>query len=235
MGDFVGKIHFIGGEKGGVGKSLVSRLLAQHLIDRGVPFTAFDSDRSHASLMRYYADYASLVEVDQVDSLDRMVDAACRAEDQRVLVDLAAQTAPALSKWIVDSQLLQVAKEIDLSLVWWHVMDAGRDSTELLGQFLDRFGGKMELVLALNEIRGERFDLLEETGMLKRAEEAGAKIVRIRKLSDDSMRRIDAQGASFWAAVNPTESNAAALGLLERRRVRSWMERAGEEFDRIGV
>lgn len=231
----MGKIHFIGGEKGGVGKSLVARLLAQHLIDRGIPFTAFDSDRSHASLLRYYADYASLVEVDQVESLDRMVDAACRCEEQRVLVDLAAQTAPALSKWIIESQLLQVASEIDLKLVWWHVMDAGRDSTELLGQYLDRFGSQMELVLALNEIRGERFELLEESGVLKRAEEAGAKIVRIHKLSDDSMRRIDAQGASFWAAMNPIESNLASLGLLERRRVRSWMERAGAEFDRLGV
>ena len=32
-------IHLIGGEKGGVGKSLVSRLLAQHFIDRGIAFT----------------------------------------------------------------------------------------------------------------------------------------------------------------------------------------------------
>lgn len=231
----MGKIHFIGGEKGGVGKSLVSRLLAQHLIDRGLPFTAFDSDRSHASLMRYYSDYASLVEVDQVESLDRMVDAACKSPEQRVLVDLAAQTAPALSKWIVDSQLLAVASEIDLSLVWWHVMDAGRDSTELLRQFLDRFEGKMSLVLALNEVRGERFDLLEESGLLQRAVDSGAKVVRIHKLNDDSMRRIDAQGASFWAAMNPIDSAPAALGLLERRRVKSWLERVSIEFDRIEV
>lgn len=229
------RIHFIGGEKGGVGKSLVSRLLAQHLIDRGIPFTAFDTDRSHASLLRYYADFATLVEVDQVESLDRIVEAAARDEHQRVLVDLAAQTAPALSRWIEESQLLDVAAEIGLSMVWWHVMDAGRDSVELLRQFLDRFGGRMELVLAFNEIRGEKFDLLEESGLGKRAEDAGAKIVRIHKLSDDTMRRIDAQGASFWAALNPADTAHAALGLLERRRVRSWLENASQEFDRIGV
>jgi len=228
-------IHFIGGEKGGVGKSLVSRLLAQHFIDRNIPFTAFDSDKSHASLMRYYADYSALVEVDQVESLDRLVEAACRAPDQRVLVDLAAQTTPALARWIDDSQLLEVASEIDLSLVWWHVMDAGRDSVDLLRQFLDRFGSRMKLVLVLNEVRGDRFDLLEESGLLARALESGAKVLRIRKLHDESMRRIDARGASFWAAVNPTENLPAALGLLERRRVRSWLERASVEFDELGV
>ena len=40
-------IHFIGGEKGGVGKSLVARVLAQCLIDRNLPFLGFDTGRSH--------------------------------------------------------------------------------------------------------------------------------------------------------------------------------------------
>ena len=231
----MGRIHFVGGEKGGVGKSLVARLLAQHMIDRNLPFTAFDTDRSHASLLRYYADFASLIEVDEADGLDRIVEAASGSEDQRVLVDLAAQTTPALTRWIEDSELLDLAPEIGLTMVWWHVMDAGRDSVELLRQLLDRFGGRLELVLVLNEIRGERFGLLEESGLRERAEAAGATILPLRKLSDDSMRRIDAQGASFWAAMNPADPAHAALGLLERRRVRSWLDRVAKEFERAGV
>jgi hypothetical protein len=231
----VGRIHFIGGEKGGVGKSLVARLLAQHMIDRGLPFAAFDTDRSHASLLRYYSDFATLIEVDEVEGLDRLVEEASAGADQRVLVDLAAQTTPALSRWIEDSGLFELADEIDVSMVWWHVMDAGRDSVDLLGQLLDRFEGRMELVLVLNEIRGERFQLLEDSGLRGRAEEAGAKIVPLRKLNDDSMRRIDAQGASFWAAMNPADPAHAALGMLEHRRVRSWLERVSKEFDRVGV
>ena len=48
-------IHFVGGEKGGVGKSVVARLLAQLFIDRGLAFAALDGDRSNAALLRYYA------------------------------------------------------------------------------------------------------------------------------------------------------------------------------------
>ena len=33
-------VHFVGGEKGGVGKSVVARLLAQLFIDRALPFVA---------------------------------------------------------------------------------------------------------------------------------------------------------------------------------------------------
>lgn len=231
----MGRIHFIGGEKGGVGKSLVSRLLAQRMIDLHLSFTAFDTDKSHASLLRYYADFASLVEIDQVESLDRIVEAAAQSNEQRVLVDLAAQTSPALARWIDDSQLGEVAGEIGLTMVWWHVMDSGRDSTELLRQVLDRGARGMELVVCLNEMRGDKFELFEESGLRKRAEEVGAKIVRIRKLSDDTMRRIDAQGASFWAALNPADPAVATLGLLERRRVRSWMEQNAEQLDSAGI
>ena len=67
------QIHFIGGEKGGVGKSLVSRILAQYFIDRGLPFLGFDTDRSHGALLRFYGGYASPVVIDRHDSLDRIV------------------------------------------------------------------------------------------------------------------------------------------------------------------
>ena len=50
-------INFIGGEKGGVGKSLTARALAQFFIDKDVPFTGFDTDRSHNSFNRFMESY----------------------------------------------------------------------------------------------------------------------------------------------------------------------------------
>ena len=63
----ISRIHLIGGEKGGVGKSVVARLLAQHFIDHNLAFTGFDTDRSHGALMRFYKDYASPVLVDRFE------------------------------------------------------------------------------------------------------------------------------------------------------------------------
>ena len=51
----VSTIHFVGGEKGGVGKSVIARLLSQWFIDRSVPFAAIDADRSHGTLLAQYA------------------------------------------------------------------------------------------------------------------------------------------------------------------------------------
>ena len=69
-------VHLIGGEKGGVGKSLLARLVAQYLIDRSMPFIGFDSDRTHGALLRFYAGYASPILIDNYESLDTIVEAA---------------------------------------------------------------------------------------------------------------------------------------------------------------
>ena len=76
------KIHLIGGEKGGVGKSVVARVAAQYMIDKNIPFVGFDTDRSHGSLMRFYSDYASPVVVDNYESLDAIVETAVAISPQ---------------------------------------------------------------------------------------------------------------------------------------------------------
>jgi hypothetical protein len=68
--EILSRVHLIGGEKGGVGKSMVSRLMAQYFIDHQIPFVGFDTDRSHGSLLRFYADYASPALVDRYEALD---------------------------------------------------------------------------------------------------------------------------------------------------------------------
>jgi len=78
-------IHFIGGEKGGVGKSLVSRILAQYLIDNDRPFLGFDTDKSHGALMRFYSGYASPVVMDKYESLDAIVEAAAAEPERRIV------------------------------------------------------------------------------------------------------------------------------------------------------
>jgi hypothetical protein len=228
-------IHFIGGEKGGVGKSLVARVLAQYFIDTNVPFLGFDTDRSHGALLRFYGDYAAPAVLDRHDSLDPVMEAALEDPQRRILVDLAAQTQQPLAKWLDDSDVLTVAEESGLTLTWWHVMDSGRDSVDLLRQWLDQFGGRLRLVIVLNEVRGDRFEILEASGERARAEALGASVITLRHLPDTTMQKIDQQSTSFWAAVNHPDRAATGLGLLERQRVKIWLQRVYGELAKLGV
>ena len=228
-------IHFIGGEKGGVGKSLVARVLAQYFVDRNIPFTGFDTDKSHGALLRFYADFAAPAVLDRHDSLDPIIELALEDPQRRILVDLAAQTQQSLGKWLDDAEVVELAQEHGLTLTWWHVMDAGRDSVDLLRQWLDQFGGRIKLVIVLNEVRGDRFEILEASGELARAKALGASVISLRRLPDTTMQKIDQHGVSFWAAVNHPDRAASGLGLLERQRVKVWLNRAYGEMGSLAL
>ena len=225
-------IHFIGGEKGGVGKSLVARILAQYLIDHERPFLGFDTDKSHGALMRFYAGYASPVVIDRYESLDAIVEAAAEP-DRSILVDLAAQTQDALTQWMDDSGLIELSSELGLALTYWHVMDSGRDSVDLLKKLLDRFGSRLNYVLVQNHIRGDNFDMLEASGEKKRALELHARVIDIKRLHEASMVKIDLHSNSFWAATQSSDTHA--LGILERQRVKIWLKHAYSEIDTLHV
>jgi hypothetical protein len=228
-------IHLVGGEKGGVGKSLVARLLAQYMIDNSIEFLGFDSDRSHGALLRFYAGYSSPILIDKYESLDVIVEAAAEKPERRILVDLAAQTNEQLMQWMDDSQLLEVAPEIGLNIRYWHVMDSGRDSVDLLKRLLDKHGNRLHYTLVLNQLRGDDFRILENSGERQRAEGMGASIVSLKRLHEAAMIKIDASSTSFWAAVNKSDGDTSGLRLLERQRVKAWLKNAYAELAKPGI
>jgi hypothetical protein len=226
-------LNFIGGEKGGVGKSVVSRLLAQYFIDHQKPFVGFDTDRSHTSFTRFYADYSSPVLVDSFEGLDQVVavfDQANEEELPRVIVDMAAQTAAPLARWIKDSDLLGVMSEMGIAVNFWHVADAGQDSVDLLTRLLNTYGAGPNYVIVKNLGRGTDFDQLESSAAMAKALSFGARVVTLGQLHETSMRKIDRLSVSFWAAIN-SRSDLEGLGLLERQRVKNWLSKSYESFD----
>ena len=229
-------LNFIGGEKGGVGKSVAARVLAQYFIDKEQPFTGFDTDRSHTSFTRFYGDYASPVVVDSFEGLDLIAgEFEEPTEDGRtksVIVDLAAQTAAPLSRWIRDSELIALMAEMGITVNFWHLADAGKDTVDLLGRLLSTYGVGPNYIIVKNLGRGTDFSQLDESAAMQKALELGAQVITLAQLHEASMRKIDRQNASFWAACN-TKTGEDALGLLERQRVKSWLKGVYAAFDTL--
>lgn len=230
-----GQVHLIGGEKGGVGKSFVARLLAQHFIDHQIPFIGFDTDRSHGTLTRFYNGFASPIVIDRYEHLDAIIESAVDVPARRVMVDLAAQTQEPLVRWMEDSGVLDLADMQGIALHYWNVMDNGRDSVELLQKLLDRFGARLRYVIVRNQLRGDDFSLLEKSGLQDRALGLGARIVTLKKLHDTVVQKIDAANSSFWAAGNNSAPDGVSLGLMERQRLRLWLSHARAELKAAGL
>ena len=225
-------LNFIGGEKGGVGKSVTSRLLAQYFIDRGRPFMGYDTDRSHNSFTRFYEGFAAPIAVDSFEGLDTVVNGFERNPEQSVIVDMAAQTLAPLARWIEESQLFEVFAELEITVNFWHVMDDGRDSSDLLGKLVDTFGDRANYIVVQNQGRGSDFSLMQDSKSMARAQALGARVISLPRLQEASMRKIDNRSTSFWKAVNDKDG-PDALGLLERQRVKSWLATTYAAFDTL--
>ena len=229
-------LNFIGGEKGGVGKSVTARALAQYFIDKNLPFTGFDTDRSHTSFTRFYANYASPVIVDTYEGLDLIAavfeEPPVEGQKKSVIVDLAAQTAAPLSLWIRDSDVLAVMAEMGVAVNFWHIADAGKDSVDLLDRLVSTYGAGPNYLIVKNLGRGTDFSQLDDSPALKKALALGGQVVTLAQLHEASMRKIDRQNASFWGAIHTT-SGPDALGMLERQRVKNWLKGTYATFDAL--
>jgi hypothetical protein len=222
-------IHFIGGEKGGVGKSVVSRLLAQYFIDKNQLLTVVDADRSHGAMLRFYSDFSVPGDLDNFETSDQILQLALDA-DRRVIVDLPAQSDRLLRKWMEQNGIVELAAESQVPLYFWHVMDDGKDSVNLLQNLVNVYGSSVKYVLVKNMGRGKDFSEFDASEAKKNAERAGAQIITLDDLHAPTMKKIDSHSSSFWAA-----SNNSTMGMIERHRVKVWIKKVFQELEKIGV
>jgi hypothetical protein len=225
------RIHFIGGEKGGVGKSVVARVLAQWFIDKSMPFAAVDGELALGALARYYGDFTQAVDLASAESADQIMDRALGAE-RRVLVDLPAQSARALQSWMTGANVIEFAKEMGIGLSFWHVSDGGFASVGEIERALGVLGHDLQHIVVKNYGRSKDFSQFDESGAKRQLDELGGHVLELPELDAATMYRIDRHGLSFWAAIHRTEGEAA-LRPLERQRVKLWLERSHAQIDAL--
>ena len=227
-------IHFVGGEKGGVGKSVVARLLCQRFIDRAIAFAALDADGSHGALLRHYGDYAKAIDLEDPASSDAILTTALD-QDCQVVVDLPAQSDRPLTGWIDEAAVLDLARDSDVGIVFWHVMDDGKASLALLERLLARYGANGRYCVVKNHGRGYDFSLFDASPARQRVSELGGWVLDLPALAPQVMQKIDRSDASFWAAGNNPEFGGQAFSRLDQQRIKVWLRRVNEQLDSLGA
>jgi len=227
-------IHFIGGEKGGVGKSVVARLCAQYCIDRELPFVAADADGSHGALLRFYSDYTRAVDLSEFESADTIIGLATEA-DRKVIVDLPAQSDRLVAAWINEAGVLDLAADSGVGVVFWHVIDDGKDALTTLDRLLARYGDKARYCIVKNLGRGRDFSLFDRSPTRATAERLGAGVVELPELHAAAMQKIDRLDASFWSAVHGSTSvGADAFSRMDRQRIKVWLQASFDQLAKLG-
>jgi len=104
----------------------------------------------------------------------------------------------------------------------------------IYGPLLDRFGRQLRYVLVRNQVRGNDFHVLEQSGEQARAQSLSAKVVSIKKLHDGVIQKVDS-GSSTFGDAKGAEKDAGGLGLMDRQRLKMWLRDAYRELDEVGI
>ena len=220
-------IHFVGGEKGGVGKSVLSRTLSQYFLDNDMAYIGLDADQSHPTLTRYYDGYTRAINLDLFESIDTIMEIALE-QDLHVLIDLPAQSQRFLDRWIEENDVLALCSEMGIDLVYWYTVDGGPDSINLLDSFLTKYSANLNCIAVKNYGCGSDFSGIEALDHFKGDP---LKVPLLRQISlpalhEATINKIDKLGLSFWAAINVKESGTQHLSLMERQRSKVWLKKS---------
>ena len=113
--------------------------------------------------------------VDRYEALDQIVEAPSSSPAGACWSTWRRRPRIPLVRWMDESGVLDMADLSGIALHYWHVMDSGRDSVDLLARLLDRFGQRLRYVIVRNQLRGDDFGQLERSGQLERARSGWAR------------------------------------------------------------
>lgn len=132
-------MYWIGGSKGGVGKSMVTMAVLDQILDAERRTLLVECDTSNPDVCKAYDRLVTteLVDLDGADGWIHLVNTCETRKDSTIVVNTAARNNVGVRNYgrTLESSLDELGREL---VVLW-VVNRQRDSLELLREFMDRF------------------------------------------------------------------------------------------------
>lgn len=223
-------IIFVGGEKGGVGKSMTTCTIAQYFIDHAVPFVLFDTDRSNPDAYRRFKNVLP-VKLAIFSEAAKFEDSANgifnSALDFTTLVNCPAQIFESQRKWIFDNDLLAAGQETGVRFHIMHVSDAGYDSIQLLKKTLQLYQDRVSYTLVNNYGRATEFAAQNDDIELQELLTAyQVQTIALPCFIGSTLRNtIDARSLSWGEALADS-----SFGVIDKQRIRKFLRETYREL-----
>ncbi len=178
------RLYWIGGSKGGVGKSMMTIALVDYLLEGGQKVMLVDCDTSNPDVWKTYKDLlpTELINLDDGDGWIQLVNVCDKHRDGVVVVNTAARSSLAVKQHgpLLDGCL----EELGQMVVLW-VINRQRDSVELLREFMDAMS-HANVHVVRNGYFGEekKFELYNVSKIRTAVEARSGKSVTLPDLAD---------------------------------------------------
>ncbi|BAY95221.1 cobalamin biosynthesis protein CobQ [Tolypothrix sp. LEGE 11397] len=224
-------IHIVDGEKGGAGKSFLSRAFIEYCAAIGHDVVIVDADTSNQDIVNIYDNVETAYFSDD-DKLAKEADTIFDlAFENSVIVNLPAQVYSKVTNWIKDNDLTEIGKENSIKFVKWFVCTGGVDSVNFFLKSLEDLGESMLHVFVRNLGLCDDWKYIQEMPEFVAAQTKYNFIVMdFPKFPFWERNMVDRLGVTFEAAIAHPD-----LKVISKQRVKNFLKEAYAAFAGTGI
>ena len=222
-------LYLIAGGKGGVGKSILTMLLADYLtqyLKRKI--ILIESDTSNPDVGKTFVnnEYVEVISLslDDADGWIELVNYSA-ASEKDIVINSAARSIDAIQKFA--GTLIGSLEELNRTLDSLFVINRQRDSIELLKRYMDVVPGELHVVRNTFFGSPEKFELFNNSKIKAEAEKRGATI----NCPDLADRVADDLYSNRFSIAKA----AVEMPLGNRAELKRWRSLGWKMFDDIGI
>ena len=225
----------VGADKGGVGKTTVSRILLDYFARKNVLTRAFDTENPRGSLKRFYPATTEIIDLENVAHQMKMLDTLETANVPVTLVDLKAGGLSYGLDIFERIGVLEAARGGQFTLGLFHIIGSSIASLDEIGEIAKYLAG-MQYVVARNSINETNFFEWDEATYRKYFSQiAKTQEINIPKLNEMAYEQVDVAGVTFKDFIeNRTpDGQNGKFSFVLRGYVRKWCSEIDQEFARV--
>lgn len=230
-------VLIVGADKGGVGKTTITRTVLDYLASKNTLSRAFDSEFPRGTLKRFHPDVTTIVDVTQAPDQMKMLDTLATSEVKVSLIDIRAGLLSSTLKAFTDIGFFDAVNAGEFNFLLFHILGPSIASLDEINEVIPYANGKNYFAVKnfVNETSFFEWDPAIYESYFKKAR--GAVDVNIPKLNEMAFEQVELSGVPFSTFVKNknAQGHNAKYSLVLRGYVRTWLNQIFDEYDRVGL
>jgi hypothetical protein len=225
----------VGADKGGVGKTTVSRTVLDYFTAHHVATRAFDSEAPKGTLKHFHPDVTEVVDVTLIPDQMKIFDTLSSTDVAVTVIDVRAGLLSPTLRALRDIGFLDAVKKGQITFVVFHILGS---SIASLNEIEDTapFTADAKYFLVKNYFNNTSFfewDQATHSSYFKKLKDAVE--ITIPKLNEMAYEQVEVASVPFltFVANKGTKGEAASYSFVLRGYVRHWLGNVWAEYDRI--
>ena len=228
-------VVLVGADKGGVGKTTVSRTLLDYFGAHQTPTRAFDTEAPRGTLKRFHPEQTEIVDVTQIADQMKIFDTLGSAAAKVTVIDVRAGLLSPTLQALNDIGFIESAKKGQITFAVFHILGPSIASLEEIAQTA-QFVGDANYFLVKNHINETSFfDWDPATYNSYFNQIKGAQEITIPKLNEMATEQVEVASVPYmqFVANKNAKGEAANFSFVLRGYVRHWLGNVWGEYDRV--